>query len=334
MRGVERERFERAWSVFVSVFFAALSPRSRALYRTVIMKRALPALPPVVTTGDIVRWHRQELVGRYSVNYANQCLVLLRVVIRRAADVTGDVEALGVVAQVRPVARPVRTPRCPPDDALVLAIGLCRSPAERAFVALAGLAGLRCGEVMGLRPEDYDRDTHVLSVTRQRRSPVRKNRRDHFVNVDSAQLRADLCWTLEHREEIRSRPGWHRGRSESFLFPWAHKRVEGLLQRLHEGLGPRYLPRGVGWHAFRHWGATSLAKEGASVAEIQAWLGVAESAIAATYIAMVRGNTSGAVGKLDARNRRIVRALRAPRAAVKVVRERDEQTGHGPDREA
>jgi hypothetical protein len=108
-------------------------------------------------------------------------------------------------------------------------------------------------------------------------------------------LAAAISWTIANHESIRSRSGWHRGKSQAFLFPWAEKRVDGFLARVRSCFGPSvdlYMPRGLAWHVGRHWGASVLAARGATLFEIQRWLGDASPDVAEGYVNIVRGETS------------------------------------------
>lgn len=311
---VRRRRLEVAWRTFRSIYFGGLAPRTRTEYRSTF-KRALHELPRRLTAGAAERWYRVRLMGElgFSPAYANILLCLVQTVARRAALTTGDHQLVAVLAPVRPVKPPVRAPRCPPRDFVARALAVCRNPAEVCWCLLAGLAGLRQGELLGLRPEDWDPSTSVLRVERQRHCGHRKNRRPHAVRIDHPALRAALVWLLEHRTEAASQRARSRGGSDGYLFPWTHGYTDGFLRRLHLELGPGQLPRGVGWHAFRHWGASELARRGASVWKIQAWLGDSSPDMAASYVDTVRGSTTGSVAELGRSLRQIQRTLRLVR---------------------
>jgi integrase len=276
--------------VYCELFLPTLAPKTRTEYSAAV-RRALADLPDMVTHAALLRWHRVTL-ARYVPSYRNFFLHVLRTVSRKAAYVSGDAELAALFWQIQPVREPELPPRCPPRDTLAKALELCCSPAERLIVRLAGLAGLRRGEILGLRPEDYEPVTAMLRIVRQRKRGERKNHRSHSVRIDDPIMRDELEWTIANRSALRSRRGWFRGGSEGFLIPWSLRRLNGLLSRLRGGLGPTYLPHRHGWHAFRHWGATELARAGKSVWEICHWLGDADPGMATRYVALFRGEAA------------------------------------------
>jgi integrase len=283
-----------AWAIYQRVEFPGLARKTQAEYRCA-MNRIVQALPFRPSSAEIAAWHRSVIAEGYSVRYANFLLAVLRSVTACAGDQAGDYELPAAVRRVRPVREQTPLPRCPPDDLLELVLPAARNPAERCLLELAGLAGLRRGELLGLRPSDWCVDTQTLMVERQRVSPTRKNRRPHVCALASApELVADLEWTVAHCGELKSPTGWHRGRVDGHLFPWSLKYLDLFLDRVRAELGDKaaaYLPKGWGWHAFRHWGATRLAKNGATPSEVQAWLGDASPELACRYISTVRGVT-------------------------------------------
>lgn len=273
-----------------------LARKTRSEYSAAI-KRALESLPRQIGTADVLRW-QAALLGRYSRTYANQCLHVAQGVARRASMITGDTDLVAVLWAVRPVREGPRAPRCPPPELLTVALDVCKNNGERCFVLLAALAGLRRGEILGLRAEDWDPTHGVLRVERQRRSPQRKNHRPHAVKVDSKELRKAIEWTIANRDKLKARTGWFRGGSEGFMFPWGMRRVEGLWRRIRAKFGADRLPAHAAWHLFRHLGASTLAADGASEFRVQQWLGDADPTMACTYVAMVRGMTESSVSRL------------------------------------
>lgn len=282
-----------AWQIYQAEQCPLLAVQTRSCYRSA-MRRALEFLPARPTAADVAAWHRVTMPRRFSVVYSNLCLAVLQTVVRRTAMLSGDAELGRAVLCELPLREPIKAPRCPPLDCYERACTAAKNPAEGAWLGLCFLGGLRKGELMGLRPEDWNPGMCVMSVTRQRESATRKNRRPHSVRVLDAGLVRAIEWTIAHRAHCRPRNGWHKGRSDGFLFPWGEKAIDGLLTRVREVFGAdvgRYLPHGVAWHAGRHWGASLLASRGASPVEIQRWLGDSDPEIAMSYVAQVRGAT-------------------------------------------
>ena len=293
---IPHSRLDQAWHTWMAVHGATLARKTRAEYRCA-WRLALRCLPDPCGLGSLARL-RAALAATYSPAYTNQIVATLRTITRRAAYLTGDAELAAVVWQLTPLRALCLPRRCPPDDLLIRSLSVARNPAERLWLELAGLGGLRRGELLGLRPEDWDPITGTLSVVRQRYSPQRKNRRPHTLRVDDPAVRADLLWTLSHRREVRARSGWFRDRGSSYLFPWSSSYVTAFASRLRSALGPEYLPCGLAWHGYRHWGATQLARRGATPYGIRAWLGGGSMDVALSYVDMYRGTTFAAVSIL------------------------------------
>lgn len=289
-----------AWVAYQRLSFPRLARKTRAEYTTA-MGRALRELPAEPAAVDLHEWHAKMMRSGLSVAYANFHLRVLAVVGRAAAIALRDHELELAVRQVPPARVPLLAPRCPPRDLLDRVLAGTTNRGERCWFRLLALAGLRVGEMMGLRVEDWDPVTGVLRVVRQRENVHRKNRRPHSVRIEDAELRADLEWTIAHRADLKARTGWFQGRCELYLFPWGANAVAGLLRRARDRFGAdrdAYLPRGLAWHAFRHWGATRLAEAGATPVEIQAWLGDASPDVAMRYVAHVRGETVASTSRL------------------------------------
>lgn len=260
----------------------------------------------MLTLEALLRWRSNQLVGMhgFDIVYVNQHFAALRTVTTRAALATKDHELAALFRFVKAWREEVRAPRCPPPDFLRRTLLAAENPAERAWLLLAGCAGLRYGELLGLMPKDYDATYGVLQVVRQRRSPRRKNYRPHSVNVDADTLRSAIAWTIENHASLGPQAPRRRAKLDRYMFPWSLPYCEAFLARVRASFGAdrdRYLPEGLGWHAWRHWGASELARAGKSVFDIQAWLGHSEPAMAARYVDMVRGVTSASVSALAER---------------------------------
>lgn len=279
--------------MFLTVYSHNLSRRSRQLY-THAVKRCIADLPELFGSGEVVRWH-QSLTNKpreWSAANANTTLAILRIVTRRGALVTGDHQLASFFAACPRLREPLPSQPIPPQDFVRRILPACRNQAEAAWLLLACLAGLRRGELMGLKPSDYDAKTQTLYVTRQRGESCRKNRRPHVVVIDDPQLRDALDWAIAHKQG-KSAGGW--------LFAWSHRYEEAWLRRLRHYLGDDaalYLPPGAGWHQCRRWGATQLARHGASHYEVQAWLGDGSPGMACRYVEEVRGKTRGSTNRL------------------------------------
>lgn len=290
--GVPRSRLADAWGIYCDLHFPLLSVRTRSEYTTCV-RRALRELAPTLTLRGLCDW-RNALATKHNfgASYVNLHVHTLRTVVRKAQLHTGDRELGALIWALEPLREAERWVVAPPADFLERVLPAARNRGERCWLMLAGLAGLRKNELLGLRPEDYDPEGHVLLVIRQRDVPHRKNRLSHSVRLVEDELVECLEWTLAHRKKLKPRYGYFLGRSDGFVFPWAEKYLEGFLNRIREHLGKdveRYMPPGVGWHHFRRWGATTLAREGATVWQVLQWLRDRDPTMAAHYVDVGRG---------------------------------------------
>jgi integrase len=128
---------------------------------------------------------------------------------------------------------------------------------------LAGDAGLRLGEVLGLRWEDVDLVARRLTVARQIRKGVEgtpKGGRRRSVPMTAA-----LASTLARLEQVRT-GRVVRGREGA---PVAEAALKHVVYRVCRRAG---LP-GRSWHSLRHSFATHAARFGVNPWRLQAWLG-------------------------------------------------------------
>lgn len=303
-RSVSREERARvgtlahAWELYQQAGFCAdLRPSSLAGYRCAV-RLACEMMPPAPLRGDVEVWLRALVSVRgLSKSTANAYLRAVKAVTSRAqhqAPCDATMRLASAFAVVKQLREDPKERRCPPKDTYWRALQACENPAERAFVGLC-VAGMRRNEVLGLRPEHYDRARRVWTVAGQRgragASAPRKNGHHHHVECDDA-LARDCEWTLAHAGELRSRQGMHTGASLGFVFPWGARRVEALFARLAEAC-PEAFPRGTKAHGLRHLGATLVAElTRGDPQAVQRYLGDRTPNIAMTYCAAVRTNTS------------------------------------------
>jgi integrase len=288
-----------AWQVYNdSGCVRRLAPKTREGY-ALAMRYALSMLPARPNVGDVEDWmvklRDTRGLSPVTVNaYKRSC----EAVMWAAGIRTHDHALFDAFAAAQKLREAPKERRCPPEDALAIALQVARNNAERAFVRLAAIAGLRLGEILGLRRDDVDAGAGVLTVTRQRNRNQRKNKNPHVVALDGVTL-ALVLWTAGHQAEVVDGRGEHlRG----WLFPWGKPYVAGFMGRIRAGLGDRadvYFPRGkTAWHGFRHLGATMVARDTGSAVEVQRFLGDASPGMAMCYMAQVRGGTSVDAGRV------------------------------------
>ncbi len=314
-----------AWSLYeAAIARVDLRHASAKKYKTAV-KRALEGMPAKPTRGDVERWLRDLVAEKGCKNStANFYLAALKAITNKAQHLEPASvelrELASAFALVSPLKLPTLPPRCPPRDALWLALDACENPAERAFVWLCA-SGLRKSEVLGLRPEDYDRRLRRLDVWRQRPDAhdrmagkdhrERKNGDHHFVTLDDEPAR-ELEWALANYAAIRPKTGGHKGLSAGYVFPWSETKVSGLMRRIR-AKAPGFEP-GTAWHGLRHLGASTVAElTNGSVQAVQRFLGDKSAKAAGMYCEPVRGHT-----EID--TSAIARALRMAKRQADLLR--------------
>lgn len=277
-----RARLRDLWDTYRSLHWDHLSPRTRALYtRAWTFCALLPERPDPKT---LAHW-RQTSLAHLAPSYRNIIVGVLRCVARIGSILIADRELLASILSLRPEKLSVLPPRDPGRDFYDLGIAVCRDDAERAFFALGCRAGFRRGELLGFMPDDYDADTHVLSCLRQRNGRARKNGRPHSVSLPP-DLAAWVEWTIAHHDEI-THPSAKQ--CKPYLFPWAFKKLDTFIARIREATG---LPKGIAWHACRHFAGSRRAEvPGAGSLDVMELLGQTSESSAQRYIAAVRGAT-------------------------------------------
>lgn len=178
---------------------------------------------------------------------------------------------------------------------------------ERAFFTVLRFTGLRVNEVLGLRREHV-----ILSAGGRVELQIASQRR----RVSAASETADISDApLKHEQQRRILPLLNpeliaallRARRETpspvltrdehrrfvttqspYLFPFAHGRMQSLDARLH--LVMPNLPRGVGWHAFRHaFSAEARLVARISIDELSQWLGHSSPEVTRGYLRTLLG---------------------------------------------
>lgn len=252
--------FSRYWfDTYVRTSNKPSSQRSRA---HMLRNHLVPAFGGIalneIATRHVEAYKAEKIRGGLSPKTVNEHLGILSKCLRDARDWDVPVGNLNI--------RRLRAPKpsyhflSRPDAARLLAA--FRSDRWRAMATLALHTGLRVGELFGLRWEDIDLESGLLSV---RQSVVRgiigtpKSDRERHVPLD-AQATAALSAVprsgtfVFHREDGR---------------PLALSTAEGALRRACARAGLRV----IGWHVLRHTYASWLAATGTPVPAIQQLLG-------------------------------------------------------------
>lgn len=295
---------QEAWNIYeASLALDRLKPTSRAVYRYAA-KLAIENLPPRPRLGDVTLWLESLVRDGLAPSTVNKYLRALKAIVERADNLSA-----GGAARLRTAFRAQRNYKIPAKlrrDAQATTVKrlleLCKNKFELLAVRLAAFYGLRRGEILALRPENYRRNVMTVTHTRDsygyRPRKNAENQRLHVLALQDDAVTHELVTTLCNdvlRLEMAHRN--QRNLAVTYLIPWGPEHMQRLINEWRKDPDV-YLPRGDAWHAMRHYGATQLASVGASTLDVQNWLGDVTTTAAMCYIGQVRGSTEGSAKKI------------------------------------
>jgi len=273
-------------------------PSAIKSYREALEKRVLQEFG-ACKLADISRLDVQDFVDRLhgeglSASTVRNTLVPLQAIFRRALA-RGEVVVNPTTRIELPAVRGAPDRIATRDEAFALLDALVDD--DRAVWATAFFAGLRRGELMGLRWEDADLSAGVVNVAR---SYDIKARVMVAPKSRSGIRRVPMTTVLrEHLIAHRLRSGRHRGlvfgREEH-----APLSYEGLLDRSRKAWDAACLQR-IGLHEARHTFASLMIAAGVNVKALSTYMGHASITITLDrYGHLMPGNEAEAAGLLDA----------------------------------
>jgi len=251
---------------------------------------------------DIERWLDECEGAGLAARTRNKWRRILGVVFRRVAILTGDARLVQSIADTDPLPEEKLQPRCPPSQLVEAVLGLCADVAETCAVRLSAFGALRVGEVLGLRPEDWDRSRGVLQVVRHRDGMgfgPRKNSangKPHcpVLDVETAHL-VDQLSHLWIREKVCKARGASARRllSAGWLLPWGTNRPSDLVARWRRAspVVRQWMAPGDSWHVFRHYAASACYDATKSEAAVMDLLGDSTGDATRAYMSVLRGTT-------------------------------------------
>ena len=232
-----------------------------------------------------------------------------------------------------------RRPAAPPDAEVVALLRACRSARDRFIVLAMARAGLRRGELCGLRREDMHLVTDAtmlgcpfpgahLHVHRRDNAngAWAKSRRARVVPVDELLVLAYDSYWFE-REDCRLARGCDFVLVNLFRGPLGAPMRPGALNELLTALSGRAgLSRGIRPHMLRHAFGSNVLDAGGALDEAQALLGHISPASTQVYLHPSGDRLRQAVERVAART--------MPRPARHLEPHGDRRAGRGPARRA
>jgi len=171
----------------------------------------------------------------------------------------------------------------------------------RAVVTTLAGSGLRIGELLGLEVGDVDFLRRTIRVARQRTqantiTPT-KGRRSRTVPVGQVVVDVLAAYLRDHNPTEGERPDQRRPLFvDELTEPLTYRRWKRLLSDAAEGAGVE-----MGSHSLRHFAASALISGGASVKQVQAFLGHSSAVITLrTYAHLFPGDEDRTRNVLDA----------------------------------
>jgi len=200
------------------------------------------------------------------------------------------------------------------DEEVNRLLKACRRTATgvraRAMIRVAWRSGLRCSEVLQLRPEHIDRERGLVHVPRPKGGTDRRR----TVGISEDALEAVDRWLVE-RQKLGVGPQSPlfcgikgKGRGNRLLPSYVRRLMPALAERAG-------LTRRVHFHALRHSCASAWARAGVPMPEIQAQLGHKSLQTTSTYLAHVAPDQLGRTAE------RVANGIHKPEPAGMVSRE-------------
>jgi len=171
----------------------------------------------------------------------------------------------------------------------------------RAMATCAVRAGLRMGELLGLRWEDVDLERGTLTVRHSIVCGIVGTPKSNKIRY--IPLTQDLADALE---ELAPKTGY------VFRQPNGEPMTRGMIWRALLTACKRSGTRPIGWHVLRHTFASQLASEGIAIHTIQALLGHSDVKMTMRYAHLMPSTLRSAVDVLDAAMRRETGKVRQP----------------------
>jgi len=204
------------------------------------------------------------------------------------------------VSKSRPVAAPVvrvragrRTPRTLSQAEVAALIGSCTRRRDRLLMEVLATTGMRVGEALGLRHEDWDAAERQVRVTaRDNDNRARsKSAVPRTIPVPASLVRSYADYLLEEYGELDSDYVFVNLWGGRVGSPLTYPAVYDLVRRLRSRTGIDFDP-----HWLRHTYATGLLRSGVPVEVVSSLLGHASVATtSATYAHLTVADTRAAL---------------------------------------
>lgn len=263
-----------------------LSPMTRQGYEGLLRRNIVPTLGPLPLsriTPDAVRSWYADVTIEASADQAAKSYRLLRAILNTAVE---DDRIARNPCRMRGAGTERADERPMVDTALVLALAEAIDDRLRAFVLLAGFAGLRTGELLGLRRTDIDLLHGHIEVRVQAQEVARRGRVVSDPKSDAGRRAIALPNLLKEMLEIHLGT-YAQPRRDGVLFtsadgqPITRRRLSIRWRAACRAVGA---PPGLRIHDLRHHAATLTARmPGITTKELMARIGHSSPRAALIY---------------------------------------------------
>jgi len=203
--------------------------------------------------GELMRFTKDYILPRgLSISYQNQVINGLKIFYR---------EVLKRELRLEQVSRPRvehRLPNVLGKDEIKRILGASRNLKHRAMLSIVYGCGLRCGEVLHLRPGDIDSERRLLTVRQG------KGNKDRVVPISFKLIELLRIYYRDYWPKEYLFEGIHPGQ------PYSIRSFQNILKRAIFLAG---IKKGVTLHWLRHSYATHLHESGVDIRYIQEILG-------------------------------------------------------------
>lgn len=285
--------FADAVKLFRTTRLASLRPTTRRGYEIMLEGELVPrfAKRELVSLGsrDALDLDADLARGGSSPSTRRNYLIVLRSVLRVAhqGGILGRVPELPELPRVGRKAVMI-----PSEDVVTQMLGSLRNDDQRLALALAVYAGLRAGEVRGLRVGDVDLERKVLTIRRARcrgQEGVPKSGHDRTVPIAGPLLPlVEAACTRKKTAPMAYLTTTRAGE------PWGEFGLRQVLKRAQHRVGAA----GWGVHALRHRFVTSLFQRGAPATVIQQLAGHSALVVTERYAHVQEQDLREAIGRL------------------------------------
>jgi integrase len=279
-----------------------LSPMTRQGYEGLLRRNIAPtfgALPISRITPDAVRSWYAQVAAEASADQGAKSYRLLRAILNTAVE---DDRIARNPCRMRGAGTERTDERPMVDTDLVLALAEAIDDRLRAFVLLAGFAGLRTGELLGLRREDIDLLHGHIDVRVQAQEVARRGRVVSDPKSDAGRRTIALPTLLKEVLQMHLAAYAQPGR-EGVLFtssdgePMTRRRLSLRWRATCRAVGA---PPGLRIHDLRHHAATLTARmPGITTKELMARIGHSSPRAALIYQHATRERDQSIANFLD-----------------------------------